>query len=121
MRELPIEHILRFGALRRRYAVLVDVGEPNLPVEVFGAQKAVTNSRGVASFLYEGSPGDELAVRVSCESNPELEPKVVAGNFVLGPRSEAYLVEGRFAPRPPKPVAPVRRARPPRMIIPKRL
>jgi hypothetical protein len=100
MRELPTEYVIRFGALRRKYAVLVDVGEPDLPVEVFGAEQAVTNSRGVASFLYEGSPGDELAVRVSCEKNPELVPQVIAGNFMLAPRSEAYLVQGRFVPKP---------------------
>lgn len=97
-REVPVEHVVRFGAQQRQYAVLVDVGQPALPVEAFGAQQAVTNSRGVASFVYTGTPGDELAVRVSSEGRAGLQPKVVTANFVLAQRSEAYLVQGRFEP-----------------------
>ena len=97
-KEVPMEHVVRFAQLQRRYAVLVDVGQPNMVVEAFGAKQAVTNSKGVASFVYNGTPGDELAVRVSSDGHPELAPKVVANSFVLAPRSEAYLVQGRFEP-----------------------
>jgi hypothetical protein len=112
-RELPVEHVMRFAPLQREYAVLVDVGTGGLPVEAFGARRAVTNSRGVASFLYKGSPGDELAVQVTSEGHDELKPKVVSANFVLASRSEAYLVEGHFEPKPPPP--------PPRRVPPKRV
>jgi hypothetical protein len=101
-REVPMEYVVRFASLQRRYAVLVDVGQPGLAVEAFGAKQAVTNSRGVASFVYSGTPGDELAVRVSSDGHPNLAPKVVAQSFVLAPRSEAYLVQGRFDPAPTK-------------------
>ena len=95
-REVPTEFVVRFAPMQRRYAVLIDVGQPGMAVEAFGAQQAVTNSRGVASFVYSGTPGDELAVRISSEGHPELQPKVVASSFILAPRSEAYLVQGRF-------------------------
>ncbi len=121
VRELPVEQVFRFSALRRQYAVLVDVGEPDLPIEVFGARKAVTNSRGVASFLYEGAPGEELAVRVSCDSNPKLQPQVIAGNFVLASRSEAYLVQGRFSPLAKKAPPPAPKVRAVHFSKPKRL
>jgi hypothetical protein len=98
--EVPMEHVVRFAPLQRHYAVLVDVGQPNMVVEAFGAQQAVTNTKGVASFVYNGTPGDELAVRVSSDGHPELAPKVVSNSFVLAPRSEAYLVQGRFEPAP---------------------
>lgn len=96
--EVPMEYVVRFASQQRRYAVLVDVGQAGLAVEAFGARQAVTNSRGVASFVYSGTPGDELAVRVSSEGRPDLQPRVVTGSFVLAPRSEAYLVQGRFDP-----------------------
>jgi hypothetical protein len=120
-RELPVEHLMRFAPLQREYAVLVDVGTAGLPVEAFGARRAVTNARGVASFLYKGSPGDELAVQVSSDGHDELKPKVVSANFVLASRSEAYLVEGRFEPKPPPPPprrVPQKRVRP---VVPRRL
>ena len=98
MQEVPMEYVVRFASVQRRYAVLVDVGQAGLTVEAFGAKQAVTNARGVASFVYRGTPGDELAVRISSDGRPELQPKVVTGSFVLAPRSEAYLVQGRFDP-----------------------
>lgn len=108
--ELPIESVVRLSPLQRQYAVLVDVGVPDLAVEAFGARRAVTNSHGVASFLYTGSPGDELAVQVTSDGHDELNPKVVNASFVLGSHSEAYLVQGSFEPRPPAP-PPARHAR----------
>jgi hypothetical protein len=120
--ELPVEHTVRFSPLQRQYAVLVDVGAPNLAVEAFGARRAVTNSSGVASFLYTGAPGDELAVQVRSDGHPELKAKTVSASFVLASRSEAYLVEGRFDAAPPVVVAPAPHARVHvRRMLPKRL
>lgn len=120
VREVPVEHVARFAAAQRKYAVLVDVGAPNLPVEAFGVRQAVTNSHGVASFTYTGSPGDELAITVSSEGHKELKANVVAQNFVLAPRSEAYLVEGRFEAAPPV-VARRHHAAPAPLMRPRRL
>jgi hypothetical protein len=120
-RELPIEYVVRLAPLQRQYAVLVDVGVPDLSVEAFGARRAVTNSHGVASFLYTGSPGDELAVQVTSEGHDELKPKVVNSNFVLASHSEAYLVQGSFEARPPAPPAPHHVHERVRVIKPRRL
>ena len=45
-RTLPIESTVKLEPVVRRYAVLVDAGVAGLPVEVFGQQRTITNSRG---------------------------------------------------------------------------
>lgn len=95
-RPLPIEHVIRFAPLERRYAVLVRAGVAGLPVEAFGTRQAVTNDQGVAIFLYEGAPGDELQVKLVTDGHPELRPQNPTQSFLLAQRSEAYLVKQHF-------------------------
>ena len=95
-RVLPVEHVVRFAPLQRQYAVLVRVGVPGLQVETFGVKQTVTNSKGVAAFLYQGAPGDELQVKVSTADHAELRPQNPTSSFLLGQRSEAYVVHQTF-------------------------
>jgi len=76
--------------------VLVRVGVPGIPVETFGTQQAVTNGKGVAMFLYEGTPGDELQVKLVTDGRPDLLPRNPTESFLLATRSEAYLVKEHF-------------------------
>ncbi|MGZ3442348.1 MAG: hypothetical protein ACXVDD_22665, partial [Polyangia bacterium] len=94
---LPIEHVVRFAPLQRQYAVLVRAGIAGLPVETFGTKQAVTNDKGVAIFLYEGTPGDELQVKLVTDGRPDLQPRNPTQSFLLATRSEAYLVKEHFA------------------------
>ena len=87
---------MKFSPLVRQYAVLVRVGVPGLDVETFGTRQAVTNTKGVAMFLYQGAPGDELQVKVNTAEHPELRPQNPTASFLLGPRSEAYVVKEKF-------------------------
>jgi hypothetical protein len=100
-RVLPVEHVVKFAPLVRQYAVLVRVGVPGLDVETFGTRQAVTNEKGVAMFLYSGAPGDELQVKVSTASHPELKPQNPTASFLLGQKSEAYVVKEKFATNKP--------------------
>jgi hypothetical protein len=100
---LPVVERVELAPLQRRYAVLVRVGVAGLPVETFGTRQAVTNGKGVAAFLYDGAPGDELQVRVATASHPDLRPQNPTASFVLGQRSEAYLVREHFTVEKPKP------------------
>ena len=93
---LPIEHIVKFAPLQRQYAVLVRAGIAGIPVETFGTQQAVTNGKGVAIFLYEGTPGDELQVKLVTDGRPDLMPRNPTQSFLLATRSEAYLVKEHF-------------------------
>ncbi len=93
---LPIEHVVKFSPLQRQYAVLVRAGVPGVAVETFGTQQAVTNDKGVAMFLYEGTPGDELQVKLVTDSHPDLVPHNPTQSFLLATRSEAYLVKEHF-------------------------
>lgn len=93
---LPIEHVVKFSPLQRQYAVLVRAGVPGIPVETFGTKQAVTNGRGVAMFLYEGTPGDELQVKLVTDGRPDLLPRNPTQSFLLATRSEAYLVKEHF-------------------------
>jgi hypothetical protein len=95
-RPLPIEHTVKFAPLQRQYAILVRAGVAGIPVETFGAQQAVTNSKGVAMFLYEGTPGDELQVKLVTDGRPDLMPRNPTQSFLLATRSEAYLVKEHF-------------------------
>jgi hypothetical protein len=95
-RPLPIEHVVKFAPLQRQYAVLVRAGVPGVAVETFGTQQAVTNDKGVAMFLYEGTPGDELQVKLVTDGHPDLLPHNPTQSFLLATRSEAYLVKERF-------------------------
>ncbi|HWE31356.1 MAG TPA: hypothetical protein VHB97_25300 [Polyangia bacterium] len=95
-RPLPIEHVVKFAPLQRQYAVLVRAGIPGIPVETFGTKQAVTNDKGVAIFLYEGTPGDELQVKLVTDARPDLMPRNPTQSFLLATRSEAYLVKERF-------------------------
>ncbi|MGZ3404822.1 MAG: hypothetical protein ACXVAN_00155, partial [Polyangia bacterium] len=95
-RPLPIEHVVKFAPLQRQYAVLVRAGIPGIAVETFGTKQAVTNDKGVAMFLYEGTPGDELQVKLVTDGRPDLQPKNPMQSFLLATRSEAYLVKEHF-------------------------
>lgn len=114
-RPLPIEHVVRFAPVQRQYAVLVRAGIPGLPVEAFGTRQAVTNAEGVAMFLYEGTPGDELQVKLVTDARPDLRPQNPVQSFLLATRSEAYLVKERFA------VARKERHHAPKHVGPRRL
>lgn len=95
-RPLPIEHVVKFAPLQRQYAIMVRTDAPGLPVETFGTRQAVTNEKGVAIFLYEGTPGDELQVKVVTDGRPDLKPQNPTQSFLLATRSEAYLVKEHF-------------------------
>jgi hypothetical protein len=95
-RTLPIEHVVKFAPLQRQYAVLIRTDQPNLTVETFGTRQAVTNARGVAMFLYDGTPGDELQVKLVTEGRTDLRPQNPTQSFLLAARSEAYLVKEHF-------------------------
>jgi hypothetical protein len=96
-RPLPIEHVVRFAPLERQYAVMVRADVAGLPVEAFGQRQAVTNDKGVAIFLYQGTPGDELQVKLVTDGRPDLRPQNPTQSFLLAARSEAYLVKQNFA------------------------
>jgi hypothetical protein len=93
---LPIEHTVKLAPLERQYAVLVRAGVPGLAVETFGTQQAVTNSKGVAMFVYKGAPGDELQVKISTDAHPELRPQNPCTSFLLASHSEAYVFKEHF-------------------------
>jgi hypothetical protein len=114
---LPVEHAIKLSPLVRQYAVLVRVGVPGLDVETFGTRQAVTNAQGVAMFLYQGAPGDELQVRVNTAGHPELRPQNPGSTFVLSQRSEAYVVKEKFAVYK----APVHHTPKPKFTGPRRL
>ncbi len=114
-RLLPVEYTVKLSPLQRRYAVLVRTGVPGLAIETFGTQQAVTNSKGVAMFVYTGAPGDELQVKISTASRPDLRPQNPSSSFLLAQKSEAYVVKELFATVKP----PARKK--PKHIGPKRL
>lgn len=101
-RTLPIESTIRMEPIVRRYAVLVDSGVAGLPVQAFGQQRAVTNSRGVAVFLYDGVPGDELRVSLDTTGSP-FKPQNPSTTFTLSPHPDVYVFKEHFdTPPPPK-------------------
>ena len=116
-RALPVEHVIKLAPLVRQYAVLVRVGVAGLDVETFGTRQAVTNSKGTAMFLYQGAPGDELQVKVSTANHPELRPQNPSASFLLGQRSEAYVMKEKFGSYKP----PVVHHHTPVHVGPKRL
>ncbi|MDB4966332.1 MAG: hypothetical protein JWN44_2021 [Myxococcales bacterium] len=93
---LSIEHVVKFAPLQRQYAVLIRTDQPNVTVETFGTRQAVTNDKGVAMFLYDGTPGDELQVKLVTEGRADLRPQNPTQSFLLAARSEAYLVKEHF-------------------------
>ena len=95
-RLLPVEYTIKLSPLVREYAVLVRAGVPGLPVETFGTQQAITNSKGVAAFVYTGSPGDELQVKIGTDNHSELRPQNPTQSFLLGQRAEAYVMKEHF-------------------------
>jgi len=105
-----IEVATRFAPLARNYVLLVDVGEPALPIEIFGVQKGVTNSEGVAMMLVPGVPGDDLQVRVTRGARTDLLPPALSHTFSLPDHASACVLDGRFAvlrhpaPRPHRPM-----------------
>lgn len=106
-----IEVATRFSPLSRSYVLLVDVGEPALPVEIFGAQKGMTNSEGVAMMLVPGVPGDDLQVRVTRGARRDLVPEAIAHTFALPDHASACVLDGRFTTLrrpPPRAHRPVR-------------
>ncbi len=104
-RTLPIESTVHLEPIVRRYAVLVDAGVAGLPVETFGQQRAMTNSRGVAVFLYDGVPGDELRVSLNTTGS-SFKPQNPSTTFMLSPRPDVYVFKEHFDTPPPPKAAP---------------
>jgi hypothetical protein len=92
----PLEVETQFAPLQRSYVLLVDVGVPALPIEIFGVQKATTNSEGVAMLTVPGVPGDDLQVRVTRGARPDLVPPFVAHSFTLPDHASVCVLDGRF-------------------------
>lgn len=104
-RTLPIESTVHLEPIVRKYAVLVDAGVAGLPVETFGQQRAMTNSRGIAVFLYDGVPGDELRVSLNTTGST-FKPQNPSTTFMLSPHPDVYVFKEHFdTPPAPKPVA----------------
>jgi hypothetical protein len=114
---VPIEFSVRFAPLKRKYLVLVRTDIAGMPVEAFGVERAVTNSKGAAMFVYEGSPGSELKVRLATTERPDLKPQNPVMSFTLGKKSDAYVVQQQFAVPPP----PKKKVKKPIRMIPRRL
>jgi hypothetical protein len=117
-RALPVELGVKLSPLKRKYAVMVRAGVGGLGVETFGTRQAVTSDKGVALFLYEGAPGDELQVRLDTSSKPDLRPQSPTQSFLLASRPEAYIVKQTFASVAPPPPPPPKKKR---HVGPKRL
>lgn len=114
-RSRPIEFQVKLAPTRRKYAVLVRAGTPGLPVETFGERRAVTNREGVAMFLYEGTPGEQLTVKLDTSSNPRLVPQNPVATFQLGNKSQAFVVKEHFTLTPEKKRPKIRRIGPHRL------
>ena len=99
----PLEVATEFAPLQRSYVLLVDVGQPGLPVQIFGEDKAITNSEGAAVLTVAGVPGDDLQVRVTRGGRADLRPDFVAHSFTLPDHAGVCVVDGRFTQlrRPP--------------------
>jgi hypothetical protein len=95
----------RFAPLQRNYVLLVDVGVPALPIQIFGVDKGVTNSEGVAMMLVPGVPGDELDVRVTRGARTDLLPPSLAHTFTLPDHASACVLDGRFTQQRRRPPA----------------
>lgn len=109
-RTLPIESTVHLEPIVRRYAVLVDAGVAGLPVETFGQQRTMTNSRGVAVFLYDGVPGDELRVSLNTTGSP-FKPPNPSTTFMLSPHPDVYVFKEHFETPPPPKAAARRRSK----------
>ena len=94
----PLEVETQFAPAQRSYVLLVDVGVPGLPVEIFGVKKSTTNSEGVAMLTVPGVPGDDLQVRVTRGARLDLLPGFVAHNFTLPDHASVCVLDGRFTP-----------------------
>ncbi|MDB4966260.1 MAG: hypothetical protein JWN44_1949 [Myxococcales bacterium] len=92
----PLEVETHFSPTARSYVLLVDVGIPALPVEIFGVKKATTNSEGVAMLLVPGVPGDDLQVRVTRGQRPDLSPPFLGETFTLPDHASVCILDGRF-------------------------
>lgn len=103
-RTAPLEVRALFAPTQRRYALVIDVGVPDLPIELFGVEKARTNAEGVALLLAPGVPGDTLEVRVDAGARPTLRPRAIRQTFTLPDHAEAFVLAGAFTElQPPKP------------------
>jgi len=109
--EGALELNARFAPRVRRAALLVDVGRAGLPVQVFGAERAVTNEAGVAMLLTTGAPGDHVEIRVNASGQKMLRPAFLTRTFTFDDRPQAFVLAGAFSEtkKPVKrPVRPTR-------------
>ena len=101
-KSLPIEFSVKLAPSTRTYAVLVRSNAPGLPVEAFGDAKATTNSKGVAMFLYTGTPGEALTVKLDTSALPRLQPQNPPMTFQLGSKQQAFVFRQTFTQLPEK-------------------
>jgi len=97
----PLQLQARFAPRTRKAVVIVDVGRPGLPVQIFGQERALTDANGIAMVLTSGAPEDHVEVRVS-NGGTRLSPPQITKTFTFPDRPEAFVLAGTFAD-PPKP------------------
>lgn len=79
-----VDHGVKLRRRKLPFVVLLATNQfRDLPVTVFGVERTRLNSRGVAMFLHEGMPGDELTVTILTEGNPLIAPVSPSKTFVL--------------------------------------
>lgn len=113
----PIEFQVKLAPTTRTYAILVRTSTAGIPVVAFGTRKATTNRAGVAMFLYEGTPGEQLSVKLDTTDRPSLSPQNPTTTFQLPSRQQAFVVKEHFTSAPIR----VSRPKPKRFVGPRPL
>jgi hypothetical protein len=86
----PPRQRLTCNVMTRSALLLVSAGEPNIPILVNGAPRAVTDASGTAQLRLQGGPTTELQVTLDTSSRPELRPQQPSQTFTLGQTAEFF-------------------------------
>jgi hypothetical protein len=110
-------------ALEHRLVVVIKTNAPPLALRILNAEVGRTSEHGTAHVLRSGPPGTSFTLALDTEDDPELRPRSPARLFVI-PKADGYVVWEQPFQRltPPKAKAVrIRKAPPPKKIIPERL
>jgi hypothetical protein len=92
------EILVRCAPNERELAVVVLLQNgANLPIQHRLRTLAVTDADGTAHFALKGKPGETFEIVINTENQPDLRPASPATTFTLNDRTDAELLERKFA------------------------
>lgn len=98
----PLRERLLCTPTQRELVLVVNAGQPGIPIMVDGTPRGETNELGVAHTLLAAEPGATFQVTLDTSQHPKLRPQNPARSFALGSEDSVTFFQQEFKQDKPR-------------------